>query len=63
MKEDNLRLHNENERLQSIIVNYINEGKLHEISELEDIFKKRTLYKIENLQNLEKLTRKNFKKF
>ena len=63
MKEDNLRLHNENERLQSIIVNYINEGKLHEISELEDIFKKENSVQNRKFTRLKEIDEKKLQKF
>ena len=63
MKEDNLRLHNENERLQSIIVNYINEGKLHEISELEDIFKKENSIQNREFAKLKEVDEKKLQKF
>ena len=63
MKEDNLILHNENERLQSIIVNYINEGKLHEINELEDIFKKENSIQNREFTKLKEIDEKKLQKF
>ena len=58
-----MRLHNENERLQSIIVNYINEGKLSEISDLEDIFKKERTIKTRELTKLKNIDEKKLQNF
>ncbi len=63
LKEDNLRLNNENERLQNIIENYINERKLYEIGELEDILSKEKVSQKRKLKRLKNFKENKLKEF
>ena len=63
LKEDNLRLNNENERLQTIIENYINERKLYEIAELEDILTKEKVSQKRKLKKLKDFKDNKLKEF
>ena len=63
LKDENLRLENENKRLNFVITNYIRENELLEIDEVKEILSKKILKK--NLKNPRNrfLQRKNMKKF
>ena len=60
LKEQNLSLQNENQRLQSLIRNHITEKKLNETNVLEDIFEKESKsYHEKKKQKIKILTKKN----
>ena len=64
IKEENLRLENENKRLNFVITNYIRENELLEIDEVKEILNKKNLKeKFKESQKTNVPREKNMKKF
>tara|TARA_B100000963_G_scaffold52587_1_gene40617 strand:+ start:758 stop:1402 length:645 start_codon:yes stop_codon:yes gene_type:complete len=64
IKEENLRLENENKRLNFIITNYIRENELLEINEVKEILNKKNVKeKLKKSSKSGSLRDKNMKKF
>ena len=64
LKDENLRLTNENKRLNFVIESYISEKKLNDINEIQDILKDRPKKKNVTMSNkINKIEKNNLKKF
>ena len=64
LKEENLRLENENKRLNFVITNYIRENELLEIDEVKEILSKKNIKeKFKKSQKTGSYREKNMKKF
>ena len=64
IKEENLRLENENKRLNFVITNHIRENELLEIDEVKEILNKKNIKeKIEKSQKTDIPSKRNMKKF
>ena len=64
LKDENLRLENENKRLNFVITNYIRENELLEIDEVKEILSKKNIKeKFKKSQKTGSYREKNMKKF
>ena len=64
LKDENLRLENENKRLNFVIANYIRENELLEIDEVKEILSKKNIKeKFKKSQKTSSYREKNMKKF